>query len=479
MIFKMRLSLPLPLALLATCIVPAVLGHTWIEQMRAIDDTGKYVGEYGYPRGFKSKHAKDYNSETDMVYLLPPISTQHPFINASHLLCHEKQRKPVQGTRPEQGDTWPRLQAPPGGWVALRYAENGHVSNPSTKGQLNGGRREKGGSVFIFGTTEPKEDEKIVDVLRWTKDGQGGDKRGVLLAVNDYDDGRCYEINPLTGDRQKQTPNFAMGQAQEGAPGGYPLYCESDVQLPENAPSGKPYTLYWVWQWPMDPKMPGNPFKDGKDEYYTTCMDVDVGDTVQQSASQFALEQQDAMEEAVPQYKSRTALLTDPIEGEIGPVFGGQGNGSAQPTATPAPSGGAPQNPSQSAAAPTPTGDAPMNSQPVPAPSAPPSPTGDASTSPQLPAATSNAPSPSQNTLATSPSAPASQNTEVPTLTQRPGDKPSASAPPADDDVVRITVTSQITITASSAAEPTSAAPSKRAEHLARHQIRGRGFFGA
>jgi hypothetical protein len=423
------LQTPLPLAALALLAAPLALGHSWIEQMRVIDESGNYVGEYGYPRGFKSKNAKGYNSETDMNYLLPPIKQQPPFIRADNLLCHPNQRKPTQS------ENFPRLQATPGSWVALRYAENGHVSNPSAQnghvpGQLDKGRREKGGSIFIFGTTEPKEEEKIVDVLRWTKDGQGGDRRGVLLAVNNYDDGRCYEINPVTGDRQKQFPNFAEGQAVEGAPGNFPLMCESNAQLPKDAPSGKPYTLYWVWQWPMEPGQVKD-FPKGKDEYYTTCMDVDVVDALQQTGQlQFALQPQDAMSKAVQEFRSRTALITDPIQGEVGPFFSEGGGIGSQPT---------------------PTGGAPQVSQPP----------------------TSATPSGAPTTMVTSVSAPPSGSPEIPTLTQRPGEEPSASpAPGEDDDVVRITVTERITVTAP-VVTPTAPAQ-KRSNLVTRHGARFR-----
>ena len=47
-----------------------------------------------------------------------------------------------------------------------------------------------------------------------------------------------------------------------------------DVALPTDAPQGKPYTLYWVWNWPTAPGTPGVP--NGKEEIYTSCMDIDI-----------------------------------------------------------------------------------------------------------------------------------------------------------------------------------------------------------
>ncbi|KAF2876019.1 hypothetical protein BDV95DRAFT_603396 [Massariosphaeria phaeospora] len=57
----------------------------------------------------------------------------------------------------------------------------------------------------------------------------GGDKRGLLLNMNDFDNGRCYEMNerPESTKRQKTTPNFAMGPASTDGPDNYPLFCET------------------------------------------------------------------------------------------------------------------------------------------------------------------------------------------------------------------------------------------------------------
>jgi hypothetical protein len=210
--------------------------------------------------------------------------------------------------------------------------ENGHVTDVDPATGL--GKPEKGGTVFVYGTTEPKEDEKLVDVLHWTQDGSGGDKRGALLSTNDFDDGRCYEVNdtPTSKDRRVSDPNFAMGQVSDG-PGNYPLFCETNVQLPKNVTLGKPYTFYWVWQWNTAPNVdPGLP--NGKDQYYTTCIDVDVAsaDTAltADAESKFALgPQQDAMSIAVSDFASRTAIMTDVFQGEVGPIFTGSPSASS------------------------------------------------------------------------------------------------------------------------------------------------------
>ena len=211
----------------------------------------------------------------------------------------------------------------------MRYSENGHVTLVDEA--TGRGKPEKGGTVFVYGTTEPKEDEKLMDVLQWTKNGTG---RGVLLATNNFDDERCYEINatPISKERQATYPNSGMGQTG----GGFPLMCDTNAQIPTTAPEGKPYTLYWVWQWNTAKGTEGQ--LTGKDQYYTTCIDVDVtsGDKALTASaeSKYALGQQDGMSEAVKDFDSRTAIITTPVQGEVGPIFG-SGNSSTKPSHVP------------------------------------------------------------------------------------------------------------------------------------------------
>jgi hypothetical protein len=425
---KMHINYITVLAALSAA--PAVLAHSWIEQIRNIDAQGAYVGEYGYPRGYKSKSEAGYDSEKDMVWLLPPLETQPPFINQENLLCNPNQRKQVQSEK------YPRLKAPAEGWLALRYAENGHVTNPANGGNLDVGRREKGGSVFVFGTTQPIEDEKIFNVLQWNKDGTGGDKRGKLLAINDFDDGRCYENNQvaMSKERAATNPNFAMGQAQPGAPGNYPLMCETNVQLPKDAETGKTYTLYWVWQWPKEPgKDPIYPL--GKAESYSSCQDIDVVENFQPAGQlQFSLGlQQDAMDHAVKDFRSRTAIITDPIKGEVGDVFKDLKSAPSEPAASTA-------NPPIAS-----TANPPVTSTANP------------------PAA-----SPMPTTLVTS------KLPEIPTLTKRPGEQLTNAS---DGNVTTVTVTAKITVTASVVPTPEPSAgmpaPAKRDFKLRRMYLRG------
>jgi hypothetical protein len=403
----------------ALAVAPLAHGHTWIEQLRNVNDKGQYVGEYGYPRGMVSKTDPTFNGFS-MNFEIPAY--QGPgklFIDNSTMLCHEKQRQQKQSS-----DKYPRLQAVPGGFIAMRYMENGHITKPNNQK----GKPEKAGTVFVYGTTQPKSDEKLVNVLHWTQDGKGGDGRGTLITMNNFDDDRCYETNetPESKDRAKASPNYAMGQPEKG-PGDMPLFCETNVQLPKTAATGKPYTFYWVWQWNTAPGGVDPGLPKGKDEYYSTCIDVDVASAqVAQAADaepKFALGQQDGMAKAVADFASRTAIMTDAFKGEVGPIFSGK------ETPVPSPGGGASQKPSVSGS----RSKTPVSSVSVPTPS-------------------SKAPL-------------ASGQPAIPTLTKRPGAAPSSK--PGNGDVT-ITDTVYVTMTAPVASTPS--ASSKRAISSAKSQ---------
>lgn len=411
---------------------PAAMGHSWGEQLRNIDDKGNYVGAYGYPRGFIDRPD---GSGDPMSYQIPK---GRPYINKDDLLCPDAQREQKQ-----RADNFPRLKAPPGGFVAIRYQENGHVTRPEN----NPEKPEKGGTIFVYGTKEPKGDEKLVDVLQWTKDGQGGDKRGVLLAMTDYDDGRCYLNNktPVASEREKFSPAYAMGSPQSG-PSDTVMYCETDVKLPDTMELNKTYTLYWVWQWASIPGKAGKQ-PNGLDEYYTTCMDIDaaapdvaMAAEAPEAMAKFQMKQQDAVTTAHPDWKSRTALFTDsPFKREYGPVTseislpgGGSSSGGEAPfpTNSTPPAGVTP--PVTTSAVPTPSAalPAPSNSPPL---------------SVVVPSATTQLPAPSN-------SAASSANMEIPTLSGRPG---AAPTPPAGNNgVVTITDTVMVTVTAPAPTQP-------------------------
>ncbi|KKY19418.1 hypothetical protein UCDDS831_g05387 [Diplodia seriata] len=327
--------------LAAALLLTQVAAHTWIEQLAVIKD-GAYVGNYGYPRGYLSRTDPGFNGGASSQWLLPPLDSARLRVNDSDNLCRKEQQTQTQTEK------WPRLSVAPGDYVAMKYGENGHVTLPDNQK----GKPEKGGTVFVYGTTEPNDDEKLTTVLKWTKDGTGGDKRGKLLATNNFDDGRCYQINsgPISTQRQKEFPDPNPGQ-----PDSYnEQYCETDVQIPEDQEAGKTYTLYWVWQWPTaagkDPTYP-----QGKDEWYTTCSDVDLtsANSLQSFAAggtqqKYKLDQQDPQSKAVSSYSDRSALTTDPAQGMA--AASGASSGASNAATTP---GTTPSSSAASAATPT------------------------------------------------------------------------------------------------------------------------------
>ena len=261
-----------------------------------------------------------------------------------------------QQQKQTQTDGSPRLKASPGAFVALRYQENGHVTLP----QNQPGKPANRGNVYIYGTTQPKADEKFLDVHgKWNAQGTGGDKRGKLLATQPFDDGQCYQVNggQISTQRQTKFPH----QADQLM--GTNLWCQNDIAIPTDAPSGKPYTLYWVWDWPtqkgVDPGLP-----NGKPETYTTCMDVDI------SAGGKTRRSPDI---------ANTGLNVAAIPAYMQKLTSGAQSEAPAPPAAPAPA--APAAPAPKAAAPQPP--APQPPAPAPAPPA-------AAPAPAAPAAPAN-----------------------------------------------------------------------------------------
>ena len=265
---------------------------------------GSYIACYGYPRAFGDKSASGTFDQETNEWLLPP-ARDPPFVNGTDLLCHPSQRIP------NQAPNFSRLQTSPGSMIAMRYAENGHVTVPGGGRDLFG-KPEKGGTVFVFGTNQPRPSETLENVLHWTRDGKGGDQRGRLLTAQNFDDDRCYQLREdrtaLGEARRLQTPNPKPGQ-----PGtDNELFCETDVRIPDDIAVGQPYTLYWVWQWPTAPWEAPGPL-NGQDEYYTSCIDIDVVTDLRLNKCGTALKNQDPMTTAVPNFESRTALTVNPL----------------------------------------------------------------------------------------------------------------------------------------------------------------------
>lgn len=227
--------------------------HTWVEQLMVIAPNGTFVGEPGYPRGNIKRDEPGFG-DPPMVHLITGAPNDP--------MCKASQKSPSS-----QSSTSPRLNAAPGDAIALRFQENGHVTLPESQA----GKAENRGDVFVYGTSQPKDDELFNEVHGvWTADGKGGDGRGVLLVKAAYDDGQCYQVNggAISQDRQKQ---FAHPTNQLM---GADLWCQTDLRLPSDLSTDEPYTLYWVWDWATAPGIDKG-LPNGKNETYTTCMDID------------------------------------------------------------------------------------------------------------------------------------------------------------------------------------------------------------
>ncbi|KAL9130287.1 MAG: hypothetical protein Q9217_001498 [Psora testacea] len=262
----MHSSIVTALAALAVLLTPTA-AHSWVEELTLIDSTGTFTGTPGYARNFTARTTPGF-TDTLLVHILPPsdpleardVDTES--IKPTDAMCRKSQQQQYQS------DGFPRLSAAPGSMIALRYKENGHVTLP----QNQPGKPANRGNVSIYGTTQPKPNENFLDVFKqWNEAGTGGDKRGKLLATQPFDDGQCYQVNggDISKSRQQQHPHPADKVTGED------LWCQNDIKLPSDVPTGKPYALYWVWNWPTEPGVdPGLP--KGKAEIYTSCMDIDV-----------------------------------------------------------------------------------------------------------------------------------------------------------------------------------------------------------
>jgi hypothetical protein len=231
------------------------IAHTWVEQLRVISSNGTFVGDPGFARGNVLRTSPGF-SDVPMTHLLGPTLDQNT------QMCSNTQETPVQ----TNGS--PRLQAAAGSFVALEYQENGHVTLPNNQP----GKPANRGTVYIYGTSQPLNNENFTAIYNvWNADGTGGDKRGKLLATQNFDDGQCYQINSGNISMARRVEFPKKPDTIQGAD----LWCQNDIALPEDLPAGKPYTIYWVWDWPTAPGVDPN-LPKGKIEIYTTCMDIDI-----------------------------------------------------------------------------------------------------------------------------------------------------------------------------------------------------------
>ncbi|CAG9955116.1 unnamed protein product [Clonostachys rosea f. rosea IK726] len=206
----------------------SVDAHSWIERAIKINAANQtFFGAEGYPRGYIPRSDPSFNDEKVLLRL--------PYTGTAFYTGDEKINKAAFDANP----SFPMLEAAPGDFIAITHLENGHTTKPQTNPLKPYNR----GTVFLYGTADPKDDEKLFDIhLKWNTEGTGGDGRGKLLSTRNYDDGQCYEA-------RNEGMALSRAQALKTNPS-TPLACQSDLQLPDDLKPGSIYTIYWYWDWP-------------------------------------------------------------------------------------------------------------------------------------------------------------------------------------------------------------------------------------
>jgi hypothetical protein len=295
----------------------SVSAHTWVEQLMNVDNNGSYYGAAGYIRHYIPRSDPSF-ADSELSWLSPQ-NTQGGSrirIDNTDMLCHPNQQQAVNN------NNYPNLKTAPGNTVAMRYLENGHVTQPGNQP----GKPSAGGLVDIYATTNPKPGEKLTNVLQWGTNGTLD--KGRLLNINPYDDGRCYQVSnvPISQQRQVEFPNPINGQS--GA--NHELWCQNNVKIPDDATGT--LTVYWVWQWPTQPNIdPGLP--NGKDEIYTSCMDFNIVNNMGSLKSSVGGVSLGGFEDNTPALKDFRQRLDNTIFPDS-PVFYNPGTpfGSARPS---------------------------------------------------------------------------------------------------------------------------------------------------
>lgn len=204
--------------------------HSWIEYAFRIAPNGTMVGDRGYARGYMPRNETGWKDS--IPQLLLPVQGQSAYSGREVINKYPFTAKPE----------FPMLEAAAGDHIAIIHFENGHVTLPQNQPNKPLNR----GTIFFYGTSEPKEQEKLFDVhLLWNNDGTGGDKRGTLLATRNYDDGQCFQPNTA-----EITDQRVSKLGVEGAKSTEELPCQSDIKLPADLKPGSIYTIYWYWDWP-------------------------------------------------------------------------------------------------------------------------------------------------------------------------------------------------------------------------------------
>ena len=213
-------------------LVGSASAHSWVEAVYRIAPNGTMVGDVGYPRGWVARTSTNPVWKDTIPQWLLPVTGQSAYAGDEVLNKYPFEENPK----------FPMLEATAGDHIALQHLENGHTTLPQNQPMKPHNR----GTIYFYGTSDPKPEEKLFDVhLVWNRDGTGGDKRGKLLATRNYDDGQCYQPNDGTISVQR-----ANELASDGAVHSTELRCQSDIKLPDDLKEGSVYTIYWYWDWP-------------------------------------------------------------------------------------------------------------------------------------------------------------------------------------------------------------------------------------
>jgi hypothetical protein len=216
-----------------TALLPFTAAHSWVERASRIAPNGTMIGPKGFARGYVPRDSTNPPFTDTIPTNILPIAGQ-PMYSGDEIL----NKFPLD---PNPAN-FPLLEAAPGDHVAIIHLENGHTTQPQN--QPNKPRNR--GTIFFYGTSKPKDQERLFDVhLVWNRDGSGGDKRGRLLGTRNYDDGQCYQPS-----NAELSTSRAAALASEGAKHEIELACQSDLQLPNDLKPGSIYTIYWYWDWP-------------------------------------------------------------------------------------------------------------------------------------------------------------------------------------------------------------------------------------
>ncbi|KAF3907526.1 hypothetical protein AA313_de0201767 [Arthrobotrys entomopaga] len=228
------------LGLLAILGGVGVNGHSWPDQLTCA--SGPFFNTNPTP-GYIRNYVGRASTQIDTL-----TTTRFTSLTSSQNVCSDRTKSP--GQLPG----FPKLKATPGDLVQAQYLENGHIWQ-TLSGQ--NGPAANPGTIYWYGTQNPRSDRNITSVLEWTKDGKGGDGQGVLLDITPFDDGVCIEVGH-----------------ENAGPGRVSGPCKSYFRLPTNVKVGKDYTVYWLWDYSQH----FGP-KPGYVEWYSACMDISIVNT--------------------------------------------------------------------------------------------------------------------------------------------------------------------------------------------------------